>query len=46
MQKGASLYGVEVTIPDDVRFWSSIILSEDFSVEHISQLYSVSNAGA
>ena len=37
MRKGDSLYGVEIHILGDVRFWGSIILSEDFSVEHITR---------
>ena len=37
MRKGDSLYGVEIQILDDVRFWGSIILSEDFDMEHITR---------
>ena len=37
MNKGRSLYGVEVQILGDERFWGSIILSEDFSEEHITR---------
>lgn len=37
MKKGDSLYGVEVAILDGVRFWGSIILSEDLGVEHITR---------
>ena len=37
MKEGASLYGVEIQILDDVRFWGSIILSKDFDMEHITR---------